>query len=172
MTRDKMLLELSVARKIFDDKARAIPAASLDEPVPVLGRSAIEIVAHVAAYDRLVAERLASGRHGASTNLEADRDDSGAFEATTWTLYQGRRPEEILTSSADDYNSVFHQVGELSDEELDAPTGKTASLDPAWLDGRAPWEAIAADTWMHYVQHHDDLDAAIQYAAGKVMAGG
>jgi len=58
------------------------------------------------------------------------------------------------------FAALLHEVGRLSDGELETPSGATAALDPAWLAGQAPWELIAIDCYDHYPMHYAALDAA------------
>jgi len=133
MTRDEVLARLKVSRAVFDEKLAAVRPESLDAVPPGSTHSMKDIVAHVTAYDDLIVLRLISARHGSTTAFDRDRD---VFAA------------------------LLHEVGQLSDDELGARVGATAALDPAWLEGRAPWQTIGIDAFDHYPMHYDALDAA------------
>lgn len=167
MTRDEMLLELKLSRKVFDDKAAEIPVGRLSEPIPGFAHSVAEILYHVSAYERLIVERLVAARHGASTALQRDREGWEAFNAGTWGEASGADPGKVLSRSKEAFDAIVHEIGMLSDDELNAAVGSTASLDQAWLQGREPWRAIAEDSFAHYPQHFAALDAAVSAAAAK-----
>ena len=65
MTRDELLVQLAVARQVFDDKVALVPPERLREEVPGFGRSVAQLLAHVASYDRMVVQRLESASYGA-----------------------------------------------------------------------------------------------------------
>ena len=165
MTRDEMVLELAVARKAFDDKVAALPAARLTSPIPGSTHTVAEIVSHVTAYDRLIVERLIAARHGAGTSFVRDSEGWEAFNVQTWADAAGADPQRVLANARESFEALQHEVGRLSDEELNAAIGATASLDHRWLQNRPPWKAIAIDSSDHYGQHYAALDAAIAASA-------
>ena len=67
----------------------------------------------------------------------------------------------MLSRAKDVFASLVQEVSRLTDEELNASVASTAALDPAWLEGRAPWELIAIDAYDHYPLHYEALDAAV-----------
>ncbi len=159
MTQDDLLFRLVASRAVFDAKVGFVPAEAFDSPAPGSKHSTRDIVSHVAAYERLIAERLIAARHGSETALEADMDRED-FDETTWREAAGQDRDMVLSSATSAFATLLHEVGSLSEEELNAPRGTTASLDRAWLRGRPPWEAILADSEEHYRAHHGALDAA------------
>ena len=160
MTRDEVLARLKVSRAVFDEKLEAIRPEALGVAPPGSVHSAKDIVAHVTAYDDLIVQRLISARHGSTTAFDRDRDGWEAFNERTWREAVGQKPEAALRRARDVFAALVHEVGQLSDEELGARVGATAALDPSWLEGRSPWQAIGIDAFDHYPMHYDALDAA------------
>jgi hypothetical protein len=160
MTRDEVVARLKFARAVFDEKLAAVPPEALTAPVPGSTHSAKDIVAHVTAYDDLIVQRLISARHGSTTSFTRDREGWEAFNERTWTDAAGMKPKAVLRRAKDVFEALVHEVEQLSDEELDARVGSTAALDPAWLEGNTPWQAIGIDAFDHYPMHYDALDAA------------
>jgi len=160
VTRDQMLVELAVSRATFDNKVASLPRDSLREELPGYGRSVAQLVAHVSAFDRLVVQRLASADRAAMTSLAIDHGDYERHEQATWTFADTWRTDRVLERAKADFESLTLNVRNLSDDELNGRIGSGGVLDPAWLRGRAPWQAIAADTFEHYREHLDMLDEA------------
>lgn len=160
MTRDQVLARLEGARAGFDERLAAIPVERLTEPVPGSPHSVRDILVHVAAYDQLIVERLMSARHGATTQFDRDRLGWEAFNDRIWREAAGVSPVQALSRARDTFAALLHEVGKLSDEEINGRVGSTAALDPAWLGDRAPWELIAIDAYEHYPMHYAALDAA------------
>lgn len=159
MTRDQLLIQLAVMRKVFDDKVTLVPYHELRREVPGFGHSVAQLVAHVAAYDRLVADRLESAGHGAMTELPADRDPED-YEATTWTFADDWPIEQVFRRATANFETVVSRLREVTDAELDGLIGAGGVLDRRWLAGRPPWKAIFDDTAGHYREHQSMLDAA------------
>lgn len=166
MTRDDVLMRLETARAVFDEKLAAVPPDALDAPVPGSPHTVKEIVAHVTSYDELIVERLIAARHGATTGFDRDRVGWEAFNERTWREASATRTEDVLDRAHNVFDALLHEVSQLSDEELAAPAGATAALDPAWLDGRAPWAMIGIDAFEHYPMHYAALDAAAAGLSG------
>jgi hypothetical protein len=160
MTRDEVLARLIAERGVFDAKVAAVPQDALEVPIPGSTHSVNDVVAHVTAYEELIVERLISARHGATTEFDRDRVGWEIFNERTWREAAGKKPKAVAARSSESFAALLREVGELSDAELAAPTGSTAALDPAWLDGRAPWELIEIDAFGHYPMHYPGLDAA------------
>jgi len=160
MARDEVLVRLKVSRAVFDERLAAVRPETLDVVPPGAAHSAKDIVAHVTAYDDLIVQRLISARHGSTTVFDRDRDGWEAFNERTWREAAALKPEAALRRAGDVFAALVHEVGQLSDEELGARVGATAALDHAWLEGRAPWQAIGVDAFDHYPMHYDALDAA------------
>lgn len=160
MTRDEVLARLETARAGFDRRVAAVPADRLTAQIPGSVHSVRDIVVHVSAYDDLIVQRLVSARHGAATAFDRDREGWQAFNERVWAEAERIAPDAAIRRAEEVFSALVHEVGQLTDEELRAPVGSTAALDPAWLEGRAPWELIAIDAYEHYPMHYAALEGA------------
>lgn len=160
MTRDEVLERLRTARLEFDEKLAAIPDHALDKPTPGGSHSPKEIVAHVCSYDELIVERLESSRRGETTAFDRDRVGWESFNERVWAEAREKDAAEVIEHADEVFLELLGEIAALSDEELAQPTGATAAVDPAWLDGRAIWELIAIDGYDHYPMHFTALEAA------------
>ncbi len=160
MTTAEVLERLRTSRAVFDDKLAKVPRESLSAPIPGSAHTVKEIVAHASAYDELVVERLVASRHGATTALDRDRTGWEAFNERIWRESADRKAKTVLQRADEIFEALMHEVGALSDGEIQSAIGATAALDRAWLEGRAPWQLIAIDCYDHYPAHYAELDAA------------
>jgi hypothetical protein len=160
MTREEVLAKLREQRAEFDGRLRAIPREALDRPVPGANHSPKQILAHVSAYERLIVERLRAARLGQGTEFDRDRVGWEAFNDRVWGETRDLPVDVVLLRSATDFLELLEEVAGLSDAELEDDQGMTAALDPAWLQGRPLWEAIAVDGFDHYPMHEAQLEAA------------
>ena len=160
MTCDEVLARLASSRAAFDEKLASVPREALMLPLPGSTHSVKDIVFHVSAYDDLVVLRLIASRGGVTTEFDRDREGYEVFNERVWGEAAVIEPDDALARAAEVFAALLHEVGRLSDGELETPSGATAALDPAWLAGQAPWELIAIDCYDHYPMHYAALDAA------------
>jgi len=67
----------------------------------------------------------------------------------------------LTVGSANSSNSVrLVEVALDSGARASYRIDTAAEIDPAWLEGNAPWQAIGVDAFEHYPMHYDALDAA------------
>ena len=160
MTREEVLAKLREQRAEFDSRLHAIPLEALDRQVPGSEHSPKQILAHVSAYERLIVERLRAARLGQETQFDRDRVGWEAFNDRVWGETRNLPLDVVLCRSATDFLELLEEVAGLSDTELTDDRGLAAELDPAWLQGRPLWEAIAVDGFDHYQMHFAQLEAA------------
>lgn len=160
MTRDEVLQRLRDGRTEFDARLSAIPRGALEESTPGGTHSPKDIVAHIAAYEELVVQRLRAARCGEITEFDRDRVSWQAFNERVWSEVASLDAETVLAHADEVFAALLDEIAQLSDAELAAPTGATAALDPAWLEGEPPWKLIGIDVFDHYPMHHAALEAA------------
>lgn len=161
MTRDEVLEQLTKQRETFDALVDTIPADSLDVPVPGYQHTPKQIVAHVAAYEWLIVERVRAARLGQTTDLERDRRGYEHFNEVVWEESAPRDADEVLATSARTFLALVEELAGLPDEEFGALSKVAEAIDPGWLRGRNLWEALAEDTFEHYPMHVAQLEAVI-----------
>jgi len=160
MTRDEVLLRLRDGRAEFEARLSAIPRGALEQVTPGGAHSPKDIVAHITAYEELVVQRLRAARRGETTVFDRDRVGWKAFNERIWNEVASVDVETVLAHADEVFADLLEEVAQLSDEELAAPTGATAALDPAWLEGEPVWKLIYIDVFDHYPMHHAALEAA------------
>jgi hypothetical protein len=170
VTRDEVLERLASSRTVFDEKLAAVPRAVLEAPVPGSTRSVKDVVFHVSAYDDLVVLRLIASRTGVTTEFDRDREGYEVFNERVWGEAAVIEPDDALARAEEVFLALLHEVGRLTDDELAEAVGATAALDPAWLQGQAPWELLAIDCWDHYPMHYAALDAAVEKTSSEDSA--
>jgi hypothetical protein len=158
--RDEVLERLRSTRADFDARVAEVSDAAFDRMVPGGTHTPKQIVWHVAAYDRLMVDRLRAARDGQTTAFDRDRIGWEAFNERTWSDGQSADPVTVKATAASTFESLLEEVGRLSDDELAGPVGVSAHLDQAWLGTRPPWQLIGIDGFDHYPMHLRSLEAA------------
>jgi hypothetical protein len=160
MTRDEVLAELKARRAEFDVRVDAIPQEALDSPAFGASHSPKQIVAHVSAYEQLIVERLRAARLGEMTEFDPDRAGREAFNQRIWVESSDMELGVALSNSSRGFLSLLEEIASLPDVEMANLGSVSAAVDPAWLEGRPMWEAIASDSFEHYPMHFAQLEAA------------
>lgn len=160
MTRDEVLQRFAAERAVFDTKVDAVPSARFEEAGAARGHSVKDIVAHVAAYEELIVERLRAARAGETTAFDRDRDGWEVFNDRIWAEAATRGAREVVEHARAVYADLIEEVSRLTDEELAGRVGVSEALDDGWLAGRQLWELLGIDGFEHYPMHYEALEAA------------
>lgn len=160
MTRAQLLEALKRQRAEFDARVENVPAQAFDSRILGCPHTPKQIVAHVSAYERLIVERLRAARLGERTEFDRDRVGWESFNDRIWRESAEKPADAVLADSARDFLQLLEEVGLLGDEELVSTAGVTASIDPAWLQGRTLAQVIGVDAFDHYEMHFEQLESA------------
>ncbi len=117
-------------------------------------------MAHVAAYDNLIVERLREAREGRTTAFDRDREGWEAFNEHVWEQAKAMEEADVRAQATFAFGDLLTEVAGLTDAELNEDTGATQHIDPAWLDDKTLAKMIAIDSYEHYPMHIDLLKAA------------
>lgn len=160
MNRDEVLARLREKRSEFDGLLAHIPTNRLEVPPPGRAHSPKQVVAHVAAYEDLIVQRLRAARRGEGTEFDRDRVGWEHFNERIWSEAARQAPQQVLEDATRVFNELISEIEALTDDDLNGSTELTAHLDPGWLQGRTLAELLAIDGFDHYPMHADDLKAA------------
>jgi hypothetical protein len=127
----------------FRAAAGAFPSERLDERLSDGGWTRKQMLAHIAAWHDLAHDRLGKLiSSGKSTPLTESDEQINARVARQAT---GRSGGEVLKEMEMTFNRLRRQLARLTDEQLEADNGWATYV-------------IAANTYEHYDEHHDDVE--------------
>ena len=165
MTTAEMLLRLRESRDVFDARVSEVPGEVFDVVPDGHAHSPKEAVAHVAAYESLILERLREARDGRSTEFDRDREGWEAFNDVVWAEAAETDAVDVRARAVFVFSDLLAEIAGLTDAELSETTGITKRIDPAWLEDRTLAEMIAIDSFEHYPMHESVLIAAAKAAS-------
>lgn len=160
MNVDEVLARLRDERARFDALVAHIPANHLDVHPPGRRHSPKQVIAHIAAYEELIVERLRAARRGETTEFDRDRAGWEQFNERVWAESQTVATQQVLERAARVFDELIEEVSALSEADLSGATEFVSHLDPGWLQGRTLAELLAIDGFDHYPMHREDLEAA------------
>jgi len=160
MTRDEVLRRLRTTRGELDRLISEIPVERLAEPCSGCAHAPKDILWHIAAYDELIVERIRAARAGETTAFDRDRVGWQEFNERIWAEAAQHDAPAAVSHAEETFLDLLGEVGQLTDEELFGTGGITASIDPAWLQGRTLADVIGVDGYEHYPMHYDHLQSA------------
>lgn len=83
-------------------------------------------------------------------------DDLDKLNEQTYLANKDRLLDEVLTASAESYSRVLDAIQKLSDEDL------FDGSRFAWREGDPLWHMVAANTWWHYREHRQQVEAWLE----------
>jgi hypothetical protein len=148
------LLEATLG-KLSDAQKRA---AGLDGE-----RSVKDILAHITAWERLMLQWLKESYAGLTPQRPAPGmtwDDLDRLNEQIYLENKERGLAEIQAAYKSAYSHCVQAVQEMAEDDL---------FDGnrfAWRDGDPIWHMVAANTWWHYQEHREQIEAWRRGSAG------
>jgi hypothetical protein len=150
MTLDQPLLRRTLARMdeawaTFDGAARSLKVEQLSARNPDGGWNRKQMLAHIAVWHDLTAQRLL--RFGETGEPPDPAGDEDAVNARAARGADGRSTGEVVLSIEDSFVRLRREVAKLTDEQLAANDGWAVAV-------------IAGNTFDHYAEHLGELRKA------------
>jgi DinB family protein len=143
-TTRELLARMDEAWASFSRGVHALPTEVLEQKLGEREWSRKQMLAHIAMWHDLTAERLAGfGETGEPVAHDEDDDVTNARAARG---AEGRTTGEVLLAMDESYRRLRREVSRLSNDQVAA--------HDAWAA-----RAIAGNTYGHYDDHRADLDA-------------
>jgi hypothetical protein len=147
-TRD-LLARMDDAWSSFSHAVRALPAELLEEKLGENEWSRKQMLAHIAAWHELTAERLAGFLETGGPVAHDEEDDVTNARAARGA--EGRTTGEILLAMDESFRRLRREVARLSNEHVAANDGWASRM-------------IAGNTFGHYDEHRADLERRTAHA--------
>ena len=154
VTKTRLLETMGVWRKRWEEALFAIGEGCLEYAAAPGERSARDIVAHAAAYERWLMEWLEADARGkqarpsALDDLDPQRRDRAAYEMTrSFPL------DLVLGDSWLTWERLIMAIERLSEEEISDPQRAPQFVRLHWGNGMSLGAAIANLTYQHYQDH-------------------
>ena len=130
--------------------------AQIRAPVFEGGRTVKDILIHIAAWERLMTQWIDETYAGVVPQRPAPGMSWDDLDQLNEQIYQGNKDKalsEILASYDASYAQALKAVEGMTDQDLF--DGKRFE----WRNGDPMWHMVAANTWWHYKEHREQIDA-------------
>ena len=129
-------------------------ASNLTQPVLDDGWSVKDVLTHITAWERRIVRAIGEGQRGETPGWPEPGmtlADVDALNARDFARNRERSLEDVLDDSLASYQAAVACAESLSDDEVMRP--------PAWRDSVPLFRMIGANTWEHYREHIDQIEA-------------
>lgn len=143
-------------RQLFDDLLASLSDAQLLEPGIEGNRCVKDILAHITDWERRMNLWIQESLAGLIPQRPAPGmtwDDLDRLNEQTYLENKERPLSEVMAASRRSYAQALQAVQGLSEEDLF--DGRRF----AWRNGDPLWHMVAANTWWHYKEHRQQIEA-------------
>jgi hypothetical protein len=151
------LLEILQAEKShLDTVIGRLTEAQMLEPGIEGNRSVKDIVAHITAWEQRMIQWLRESSAGLVPQRPAPGmtwDDLDTLNEQTYLETKDKALPEVVSASATSYAQALRAVHEMTDQDL------FDGSRFAWRNGDPIWHMVAANTWWHYREHREQIEA-------------
>lgn len=119
-------------------------------------RSVKDILAHISAWELMMVQWLKETYAGLTPERPAPGmtwDDLDQLNERIYLDNQDRSLGEVMARSESAYSHAVQAVQEMTDGDLFDGTRF------AWRNGDPMWHMVAANTWWHYKEHSEQIEA-------------
>jgi len=154
MTREKFLEMMKTERERWEKLVAMLEDEQMVEPGLEGKWSALDIVAHVTAYERwLVTWLIAAAENHLPDPSPMDESDVESRNAWIYEQNKGRPVHEVWKESQDVFVALVQQIEALDERDLWDPKRTNWFVKPYWKESIPLWQCIAGDSYEHYHQH-------------------
>jgi hypothetical protein len=164
MTKSRLLATLQAKRTEWEAVVADFPAAHLTDPSVAKGWSVKDIIAHLAHYERWIAERLEEHLRG-ETYVPTEMDDMDFNEANI-LIFQANRDRALADVQAESQQVFQRLVAAIeahSEEFLIEPQHFAGMPEPI-----AIWMLIRSNVYDHYREHMPAIKTWLAAHAAEV----
>ena len=155
-TSEELLARLGASRAALAETIRGIPRAALVERRDDAGWTAIDHLAHIAAWERMIVAHLTDGSDHEIAGVDAEAYPRMSLQAINDALHErsrGRSAGEILAEFVGAHADIIALLEALPPEVYASPYWHD---DPAQ---RSVMAKVAGDTYLHYAEHGEWIAA-------------
>ena len=118
-------------------------------------------LAHLAAWEASLIALFEGGDRGKAMGIAATGDEmTDELNAAIWKLHHDQSPEDAVAYFRQTHEQLLRVLGKLSDEDLQRPYNDYQPNDPRSPDDNRPaMDWVAGNTWEHYDEHREWIQA-------------
>jgi hypothetical protein len=122
-------------------------------------RNVKDLIAHITDWEGRMVQWVNESFSGIVPQRPAPGmtwDDLDKLNEQTYLANKDKTPTEVLSASANSYAQALEAVKRMTEQDL------FDGSRFAWRDGDPMWHMVAANTWWHYKEHREQMEAWIK----------
>ena len=161
MTKAELLAAIDAERRHFETVLARVGENRIAEPGVQEAWSVKDILAHIAAWEKRMIRWVGEALRGAVPEMPGPGltwDDVDRLNAETYQRDRNRALDDVLADFHFATEEAIRTVEAAPEEDLIEPTRF------AWRKGSPLWKMVAANTWWHYREHGEAIEAWLKGA--------
>ena len=154
-TKSEMLAQIEETRAHLVSLISRLSEAQMTEAGVQDAWSIKDMLAHIAAWERLTLDRLEAAFLGRPLGYKLIRSDRDVDEMNARVYEQNKdRPlAEVLAEFEGTHRNIMGLIHDLGESEFAGP------IPAGWAHGKPVWEMIGGNTCWHYSEHSEAIEA-------------
>jgi hypothetical protein len=159
MSKAELLEQILLERKLLEEALAQVPEEQVAQPGAENGWSVKDILAHIVAWEQQMIRWLGEITQGEIPEWLASTvsdDDVDRWNEQVYLANRDRPLDEVRSEFERSYGQALSAVKDMPEEAL---------LDPeftAWRQSRPLWYVVAANTFWHYKEHRESIQAWLE----------
>lgn len=156
MDKDKLLAEIRLERERFETTLARVDPQQMLLPGVIDEWTVKDLLAHITVWEQRMVSWLAEAvRDVEPQMLPAGMtwDDLDQWNEETYQEHRQRPLQDVLTEFNRSYPQAIEAVQSVSEEDL------IEAERFSWREGSPLWVMVAANTFWHYSEHNETLEA-------------
>jgi hypothetical protein len=156
MSKDKLLAEIQNERARLEATLDQLDSQQMMVSGVIDDWTVKDLLAHITVWEQRMISWLAVAVRDVEPQMLPPGmtwDDLDQWNKQTYQKHSQRSLPEVLADFKHSYPQAVEAVQEISEGDL------TDADRFAWREGRPLWEMVAANTFWHYTEHNESLEA-------------
>jgi len=161
-TKTELLAAIRESRAELEELVAALSLQEMEDPGVQGEWSVKDMLAHIAAWERLAEDRIRAAQSGSEPNFPPIKDEDAvdAFNAEVYARYNDDPLDAVLTEFHEAHADLMAQIEALDEETLQQ------KLPFEWAGNLTYQVLISANTHWHYPEHSEALAAWLEAQRG------
>jgi len=149
-------------RRQLDAVLASLTEAELLTPGIEGNRNVKDLIAHMTDWEQRMVKWTNESLSGVVPQRPAPGmswDDLDQLNEQIYLANKDKKPAEVLSASSNSYAQALELVRRLTEQDL------FDGSRFAWRNGDPLWHMVAANTWWHYKEHREQMEAWLKSGA-------
>jgi uncharacterized protein (TIGR03083 family) len=155
ITKAKLIQKIEVSRMWLEEVLGQVDPSQMTQPGVVGDWSVKDIVAHLTAWERMMVAWLADYPKGVPVERPTSDAEFDEWNERIYLENKVKPLEEVLREFESTHEMTLQALHDTPEEVL-FETGRYS-----YRGGLPLWQMVAGNTWWHYSEHGEEIQAAL-----------